>query len=74
MVSELAVEAQVSEVAASEFVHHNSVDDKIWDATNVGVLADKISATSLAVALLHSQNVVATSGQARAVADLLQRS
>ena len=69
MVSELAVEAHVREVAAAEFVRTDNIKDGIPAATDVGVLDDKIIATGLAVALLHRWNVVATSGQASVVAD-----
>ena len=39
-----------------------------------GVLDDEVAATGLAAALLHRWNVAAKGGEARVVADLLQRS
>jgi hypothetical protein len=38
-------ETHVREVAAAEFVRQVSVDDEIPEATDVGVLDDKIAAT-----------------------------
>jgi hypothetical protein len=48
---------------------HDSIDDEIPEATDVGDLHDKIAATGLAVALLHRWNVAAAGAQARVVAD-----
>ena len=69
MVSQLAVEAQVCEVIAAEFVRTETVNEEIPEATEVGVFDDEVAAAGLAVALLQRWDVLA----ARAVAHLLQR-
>jgi hypothetical protein len=51
LISELAVEAHVREVASGEFVSQDSINDGIPKAT-MGVLHDKIAATGLAVAFI----------------------
>jgi hypothetical protein len=59
----------VHEVVAAELVDAGNFNDSVPSATEVGV-DDKIAATSLA---LRADGVVALCGQARVMADLLQR-
>jgi len=66
--------AHVREMVAADLMRDDSVNNQMPMVTEVGVLDDKITATCLAVGLLHRRNIVAHGGQARVMADLLQRS
>ena len=66
--------AHVREMVAADLMRDDSVNNQMPMVTEVGVLDDKITATCLAVGLLHHRNIVAHGGQARIMADLPQRS
>ena len=58
-------------MTATELALTGNFINEIPEATAVGVLADEVAATGLAVALLHCWDVAATGGQARVRASSL---